>query len=112
MTEITKLPANFIGKQDREKLESFGGHTIAHGRATRWHWGKDVDGDDVFEIFRGGEDELLAVRVSRDREMNVFCSHDAAGSLVVSGALEPVLAELEQYFIRMHSETPDGPASS
>ena len=50
MTEIIKLPENFIGKEDREKMESFGGHEISHGRATRWHWGEDADGDDVFEI--------------------------------------------------------------
>ena len=110
MAEIIKLPGNYIGKEDREKLESFGGHTISHGRATRWHWGEDADGDDVFEIYRGGEDETLVTRIGRDREMDAFCAHDAAGNLVVSGALEHVMAELDRYFVRIHGELPDTPA--
>jgi hypothetical protein len=51
MTEIITLPDNFIGKEDREKLESFAAHTIAHGRATRLQWDKDTDGGDIFEIY-------------------------------------------------------------
>ena len=98
MTEIIKLPENFIGKEDREKMESFGGHEISHGRATRWHWGEDADGDDVFEIHSGGEDEMLVSRISRDRELDTFCAHDAPGKLIVSGKLEHIMAELEQIY--------------
>ncbi|MDY6816665.1 MAG: hypothetical protein SV598_12490 [Pseudomonadota bacterium] len=96
-----KLPDNFIGKQDCGKLEAFGGHTIAHGRATRWHWGKDADGDDVFEIFRGGENEQLAASVQRDRQVDAFYALDAGGHPIGSGDLEHVMAELEKYFIRL-----------
>jgi hypothetical protein len=110
MTKTIKLPDNFIGKEDREKLESFGGHTIAHGRATRWHWGKDADGDDVFVIFRGGKDEKLAASIQRDRKLDAFCAHDADGNTIGSGDLEHIMSELEDYFIRLHGEVPDAPA--
>ena len=106
MSNIFNLPADFIGKEDRRKVESFGGHTIAHGRATRWHWEKDADGNDVFEIFRGGEDEVLAARISRNRERDSFYAHDDPGSLIASGALEHVFGELDAYFARLHGEVP------
>ena len=107
MTEIIRLPDNFIGKEDREKLESFGGHTIARGRATRWHWGKDADGDDIFEIYPASADNTLAVSISRNRELDAFCARDAAGRSITSGPLEHVFAELEAYFVRVHGEGPD-----
>lgn len=110
MAKIIKLPGNFIGIEDRERLESFGGHTIAHGRATRWHWGKDVDGDDVFEIHTGGADDILAVRIKRDREQDRYIALDDAGHTIASGALEHVFAELDGYFARLHGEGPDTPA--
>ncbi|MGA9573939.1 MAG: hypothetical protein WBS20_08340 [Lysobacterales bacterium] len=109
MNKTIKLPDNLIGKEDREKLESFGGHTIARGRATRWHWSEDAN-DDVFEIYRGGANEVLASRIRRDRKMDVFYAHDAVGNPIGSGELEHVMAALEQYFIRLHGETPDTPA--
>jgi hypothetical protein len=107
MSEIIKLAENIISRDNREQLASFAGHTIAHGRATRWHWSKAANGDDLFEIFRGGADEVLAVRVSRDRKMDAFYAHDASGNMLVSGELDHVMAELEQYFIQLHGETPD-----
>ena len=103
---VFNLPANFIGKKDREKLKSFAGHTIAHGRATRWHWDKDADGNDVFEIYRGGEDEVLAARINRERDQDSFYALDATGGLIASGVLEHVFAELEAYFARLHGELP------
>jgi hypothetical protein len=106
MAEIIELPQNFFGKEDREKLESFGGHEIAHGRVTRWHWSKDQDGDDVFEIFKGGPDEYLVARVSRDRDRHAYCAHDADEQHLVSGALDHVMAELDQWLASMHNETP------
>lgn len=66
-----------------------------------------ADGDDVFEIYRGGVDEVLTVRVHRNRQMDAFCAHDADGNTIGSGELEHVMAELEQYFIRLHGEVPD-----
>jgi hypothetical protein len=107
MTEIIRLPDNFIGKEDREKLESFAGHTISRGRATRWHWGKDAGMDDIFEIYPGSADKTLAVSISRNRELDAFCARDAAGQLITSGTLEHVFAELDAYFARVHGEGPD-----
>jgi len=110
MTRIIRLPDNFIGREDREKLESYAGHTIARGRATRWHWGRNADGDDTFEIHTGGADAIVAVTISRDRRQDVFCARDAAGVPIATGALEHVFAELEGYFVRLHGEQPDTPA--
>ena len=110
MTDIINLPSNFIGKEDRERLESFAGHTIAHGRATRWHWDKNAAGDDLFEIYKGGERETLTARISRDRKLDAFRARDARGNLITSGALEHVFAELEAYFSRLHGEGSDMPA--
>ncbi|HYQ70395.1 MAG TPA: hypothetical protein VET88_00555 [Gammaproteobacteria bacterium] len=110
MTEIIRLPDNIIGKEDRERLESFAGHTIARGRATRWHWGKNAAGDDVFEIYTGGAHEVLAVDISRDRRRDEYQARDVAGHPVARGMLEHVFAELEAYFIRLHGEQPDTPA--
>lgn len=104
MTQIINLSENIISKKDRKLLESFGGHTIAHGRATRWHWHEADNGDALFEIFRGGSDEVLAICVNRDRKGDAFYAHDAAGRKVASGGLEHVMAELEQYFIQLHGE--------
>ena len=108
MGKVINIPSNLIGKDDREKLESFGGHTIAHGRATRWHWKVDGEGNRLFQIYSGGEDEVMAVQVSRDRELNAFCAHDCSGELIASGSLERVFTELERYFVYRHDELPDG----
>jgi hypothetical protein len=110
VAKIIKLPGNFIGPVDREKLESFGGHTIAHGRATRWRWDKNAKGDDVFEIHTGGPDAALAVCIDRDRKLDQYVAHDAAGYTIVSGALDHVFAELDGYLARLHGERPDTPA--
>jgi len=104
MSEIINLSENIISKKNRKQLESFGGHTIAHGRATRWHWQKADNGDEIFEIYRGGADEKLTVCVNRDRKSDAFYVHDAQGNMVASGELEHVMAELEQYFIQLHGE--------
>lgn len=106
MVDIIKLPDNFIGLEDREKLESFGGHSIAHGRATRWRWGRDQHGDDVFDIFRGGADERLAAHLTRDRKLDSFCAHDQQGKQIASGELEHVLAALDNYLMLLHGELP------
>lgn len=104
MSEIINLAENIISKKNRAQLASFGGHTIAHGRATRWHWNKTDNGDDVFEIFRGGADEVLTICINRDRKTDAFYAHDAMGNMVASGELDHVMAELEQYFIQLHGE--------
>ena len=104
MTQIINLAENIISKKDRELLESFGGHTIGHGRATRWHWQKADNGDVMFEIFRGGSDEELVICINRDRKEDAFYAHDAAGRMVASGRLDHVMSELEQYFVQLHDE--------
>jgi hypothetical protein len=107
MTDIIRIPDNFIGKDDQARLESFGGHEIARGRATRWHWGKDDNGAGVFEVFRGGSHERLVVRISRDRENDQFRAHDAAQRLLAEGPLERVMAVLDTELARMHGELED-----
>lgn len=106
MSEVVQLPENFIGKEDRIKLESFGGHTIAHGRATRWHWSTDERGDEVFEIYKGGVDEALAYRLTRDRKRGLFRAHDSRGREAASGELEHVMAKLEHLLASDHGEFP------
>ena len=104
MSEIINLAENIISKKNREQLECFAVHTIAHGRATRWHWQKADNGDKVLEIFRGGADEVLAVCINRDRNTDAFYANDSRGNMVSSGELDHVMAELEQYFIQLHGE--------
>jgi hypothetical protein len=109
LAEITKLPDNFIGKDDRERLEAFGGHTIARGRATRWQWLSDSAGD-VFEVFAGGADEQRVASVTRDRRADCFRAFNAKGRELANGDLEQVMAALERYFMVRHGELPDMPA--
>jgi hypothetical protein len=110
MTKIIKLPNNFIGKEDREKLESFARHTIARGRATRWYWGRNAEGDDQFAICSHGADLQLAVTISRDRKQDEYYARDTVGDMIAQGAIEHLFAELEVYFIRLLNEQPDTPA--
>lgn len=110
MSDIFRLPDNIISKEDHEKLESFGGHTIAHGRATRWHWSKDDSGNDRFEVFVGGDSEKLAAFIQRDREHHVFAARDANDELIGSGDMEHVLSELDEYFRQLHGEDNDSSA--
>ena len=107
MADIFELPENHMGKEDRKKLESFGGHTIAHGRATRWHWTKTTGGGDVLEIFRGGVEEILVSRIYRDGKRDVFFMHSGSEELITSGTLEHVLADTDNYFIQLHGEAPN-----
>jgi len=110
MTEIISFPENIISKEDREKLESFAGHTIGRGRATRWHWDKNAEGDDQLIICTGGADKLLTVTIGRDRKQDVFYGRDTTGDLIAQGPLEQLLAALEVYFVHLHNEQPDTPA--
>lgn len=109
MSDVINLPDNFIPKPDRERLESFGGHTISRGRATRWHWDKSEEGGDEFFIFRGGAKEVLAARISRDRDADAYCAFDARNKRLSTGPLDHIMADLDAYFVRLHGEQP-GPA--
>ncbi|MDR9437535.1 MAG: hypothetical protein RI563_11685 [Thiohalophilus sp.] len=106
MAEIIELPDNFFGKHDRERVESFAGHEVAHGRATRWHWAKDNDDDDIFQLFAGGADEYLILTLSRDREQDAYCAHDGEGRHLVSGSMDHVMAEVDAYLTAQHGEPP------
>ncbi|MDT8404729.1 hypothetical protein [Sulfuriflexus sp.] len=110
MSKIISLADSFINVRARRQLESFGGHTIAHGRATRWHWVQSSDAGNIFEIYRGGTDETLAARVVRGKDRDTYCAYSGSDELIASGSLEHILAELEVYFSRLHGEFPDAPA--
>ena len=110
VVDITKLPDNFIGKDDREHLEAFGGHTIARGRATRWRWARTPAGDDCFEMFAGGVDEHRVAHVVRDRAADCFRVFDADNRELVNGELGHIMAALEQFLAARHGELPDAPA--
>ena len=102
--KIINLEENIINRNDQQKLQNFSGHSIAHGRATRWHWTHDDRNSAVLEIFRGGENEKLAVRIYRDRTHDVFNASDSQGQQISSGALDHIMAELEKYFMKLHGE--------
>jgi hypothetical protein len=97
MTDIVSLPDNFIGKDDEQRLESFGAHLIAHGFATRWHWTRERGIDVAFEILKGGAHERLLVYFERDRERDAFRAKDGGGTLVAEGTLDHVMAVVDRY---------------
>lgn len=107
--EIINLPDNIITLQDQEALESFGGHEIALGRATRFHWNKNNNGDPVFDIYRGGTDEELTASIGRHRKEDEFYANDGKGDQIVSGQLDHVLAVLDRKFEDEH-DVPDDTA--
>ena len=107
MSDVIHLPHNPIARDDRDRLESFGGHSIARGRATRWRWDRNADGDDVFEVFRSGKDEALVACISRNRAHDDFCATDGRGDSIAAGTLEHVLAELDKCLAALHDEQPD-----
>jgi hypothetical protein len=104
MSEVISLPDNFISKGDQRRLESFAGHTIARGRATRWQWGVNDNGDDTFSLYTGGEQESLAAWVDRDHAADKFRAYKSQGQAIAKGPLEKVMAALDEYFMRLHNE--------
>jgi hypothetical protein len=108
MADIIELPDNLIGIEDKESIESFGGHEISHGRATRFHWDKNENKDPVFELYRGGANEKLVIVISRERKNHKFQAVDKNGKMIVSGALDHVMKILDQKLTNEHdeSETP------
>ncbi|HEU4618562.1 MAG TPA: hypothetical protein VFV10_10995 [Gammaproteobacteria bacterium] len=106
MPDIVNLPANFIGKDDEQRLESFGGHLIAHGCATRWHWNREGGIDVAFDVFRGGSEERLFVSISRDRQHDKFIARNARGRLVADGPLDHVMAVVDKLARSSHRDEP------
>jgi hypothetical protein len=111
MVKVIELPDNLIGQDDQKFLEAFGGHEISHGRATRFHWQEDKAGNPSFEIYRGGENEVLVLCIHRDREKDLFEAVDATGDVIASGALDHVMAVLDKKLADEHKDyTPYTPA--
>ncbi|MEA3412773.1 MAG: hypothetical protein U9R74_14700 [Pseudomonadota bacterium] len=106
MAEVFVLPDNFIGKDDREKLESFAAHEISHGRATRWTWSRQGNGDDQLVIYRGGINEEAVAIVGRDRKADAFFAGDGDGKCFVTGALDHVMTGLDERLAVLHGERP------
>lgn len=94
--EIIRLSDNPITPADHRRLESYGAHVIQHGWATRFTWSEE-DGDPRFDIFRGGADEWLAVRIGRHREKHEFFALDSEGAEIVAGTIDHVMARLDAY---------------
>ena len=106
MADIFELPEDFIGKEDEQRLRSFGGHLIANGCATRWHWERRRNVDVAFEVFHGGADESLLFAITRDREEDVFLARDPAGGVLARGKLDHVMAILDAFARGMRSDEP------
>lgn len=104
MSQIIDLPENFISPEDRKRLESYGGHQISRGRATRFDWNKDTEGNPVFDIYRGGAHEELVTRIRRSRKQCAFQAENNLRETIASGTLGYVMAVLEDKFSREHDE--------
>lgn len=107
MADVTRLPPNFIHPHDRERLDSFMGHEIGRGRATRWHWSREPEVGDVLELYAGGADERLLCRITRPRERHAFQARDAQGALLVEGSLDHLMAALDAWLASLHGESQD-----
>ena len=105
--DIIRLAENLIGPADHRRLESYGAHVIQHGLATRYAWSEE-GGDPRFDIFRGGPQEELAVRVGRHRLEDEFFAEDGTGQPVVAGPLDHVMAELDAYLQQRSGRFPPG----
>ncbi len=96
--KVVKLPDAFFSKEDEQRLESFGAHLIAHGKATRWRWARQNGIDVAFDVYRGGPDEELMFSFSRDRERErgYYQLTDAAGRTLEKGKLERLMFTADQ----------------
>lgn len=93
--KVIKLPDAYFSKEDEQRLESFGAHLIAHGKATRWRWVRKNGIDVAFNVYRGGPDEVLMFSFSRDREREgergYYLLTDATGRTLEKGKLERLM---------------------
>jgi hypothetical protein len=105
MAKIIELPPNIIGKDDLAALESFGGHEISHGRLTKFHWDYKDNDDPVLEFYRGGINETLVCKISRDRKKDEFRAIDPEGDKIVTGSLDHVMKVLDDKLTREHDES-------
>ena len=96
MGKLIELPDNLIGIEDQESLEAFGAHEISHGRATRFHWDYNNNDDPVFELYRGGADEVLTLKITRDRKKDEFQATTKGGDTIINGTLDEVMIKLDK----------------
>jgi hypothetical protein len=108
MGQLERLPGNFFSKVDQARLESFAGHEIAHGRATRWRW-RQTDAGESFALLGDGADLCIAA-VVRDRAAGCFRAYDGERRELANGDLAHVMAALEHYLTARHGEPPQGSA--
>jgi hypothetical protein len=96
--KVIWLPRDFIGKEDEARLESFGGHLIAHGSASRWHWERSAGIDLAFLIFAHevGGDEQLRAKIGRDSGAHSYFAEDDTGRIFARGHLEAVMTVVDQ----------------
>ena len=105
MPTVIELPDNFISQNDRKALESFGGHEISLGRATRFQWEQNEDNETVFKLYRGGPDEKLVFSIERDRIENAFIAVNPAGKPILSGSLDHIMAKMDEKLLLEHGES-------
>jgi hypothetical protein len=103
--KVVPLHRDIVGEEEREKLESFGGHSAGRGRITRWAWDEDAGGHVLFMLYRGGETERLAVQVRRDPESGDFRARNVDGAVIGEGPLDYVLARMDAYLAALHGES-------
>lgn len=108
MGEIITLPDNFMTLSDRKALQSFGGREISHGRAFRYEWGQNKNGDPIFKIYSTEEDGRLILSILRNRKKHIYTVYNHEGEYVVSGKLDQVMAVLDRRLT--HSNGGDVPA--
>lgn len=106
MPDIVNLPPNFIGKDDEQRLESFGGHLIARGCATRWHWNRERGIDVAFDVFVGGSQERLMFSIVRDRKHDKFVAKNAVGAQIADGTLDHIMAVVDKLARSEHRDEP------
>ena len=105
--DIVQLPANPFSGADRARLERFGVNSVACNRATHWSWATDTNGRQVFDIYRGNDEQVLVTRISRDRGGAGFRVRDVLDGRIAEGALEPVLNRLARYLANKQGSEPD-----
>lgn len=104
--KIVNLPDHFIGREDEQKLESYGAHLIGHGYATRYHWKKENSIIVAFEVYRGGADEAFLFAIRRNQEGDYFYLEDAGGIRAGRGTLQHVMAVGNDLARAMRGGTP------
>lgn len=105
--KIVSLPTDFIGKEDEQRLESFGAYLISHGLATRWQWRRENGIDTGFEILQGTQGDELVCTIRRDARRDTWYVADPDGGTVDEGELEQLMAFVDE---RLKGPPPRAPA--